>query len=162
MVEGRNQISGDELDMRDDCSESIRFLFEPSSGSIEYATRSGREWLTPERRRFIEKIVDEADGDDTTRLRRDGYQVVLHSMFGALGHRLLVTVSENDDVSEAADVLTERQLEVAEYAASGATGPEIADALDVEPSTIYDHLQKIYDRLEIGSRAELTRAVLGN
>lgn len=148
----------------EECTTPVQFLFEPSSGSVEYATRNGRTWLTPERRQMVAELVDDAefDGTEALRVRREGTRFALFPMMGALGWRVLVTVSneETPPRTAASEKLTERQLEVAKCAAAGDTGPEIAEQLGVEPSTVYDHLRKIYDRLDISSRAELTRAVL--
>ena len=155
----------DSFDASDEPAARVRFLYEPSSGSVEYATEDAREWLDPERRRLVGRLLDDLDLDASDRacLRHDGLRFEFDAMFGALGSRLLITVSTcSADGPPPADLLTDRQLEVAECAASGATGPEIAETLGVKPSTVYDHLQKIYDRLQIGSRAELTRAIVGD
>ena len=55
--------------------------------------------------------------------------------------------------------LTEAQRQVAELAAGGATVREMAAELERSPHTIKTHLRAIYDRLGIGSRVELTRAL---
>ena len=54
--------------------------------------------------------------------------------------------------------LSRRQLEVARLVALGMTNTEIAARLRVSPRTVASHLDHIYDRLGIGSRAALTRA----
>lgn len=163
MTNHSSHVAGADIEAMDGRPNPIRFLFEPSSGSIEYATPSGRAWLTTTRRKTVADLVDRADFEDNTafHVHRDGVRFGLFPMDGALGRRVLVTIAEVDDEPPAAsESLTDRQLEVAEYAASGATAPEIADELGVEPPTVYEHLQNIYERLEIGSRAELTRVVL--
>lgn len=55
--------------------------------------------------------------------------------------------------------LSSRQLEVARLVALGMTNTEIAAQLRVSPRTVSSHLDHIYDRLGIGSRAALTRAL---
>lgn len=60
--------------------------------------------------------------------------------------------SEADD---GLDVLTPTQLVVAEYAASGSTTVEIAEAMDRSPHTIKTHMKSIYRRLDVRSRLEL-------
>lgn len=53
------------------------------------------------------------------------------------------------------DVLTVRSFEVAELAARGLTTHEVGRLLGVSPNTIKKHLRTIYERLSVGSRAEL-------
>lgn len=55
--------------------------------------------------------------------------------------------------------LSSRQLEVARLVALGLTNTEIAAQLRVSPRTVTSHLDHIYDRLGISSRAALTRAL---
>lgn len=53
--------------------------------------------------------------------------------------------------------LTPRELEVARRVAAGRTNVEIAAELKITRRTVATHLENIYRRLEIGSRAELAR-----
>jgi DNA-binding CsgD family transcriptional regulator len=53
--------------------------------------------------------------------------------------------------------LTPRELEVARLVADGHTNLEIAERLQIGRRTVATHLENIYRRLEIGSRAELAR-----
>ncbi len=55
--------------------------------------------------------------------------------------------------------LSSRQLEVARLVALGMTNTGIAAQLRLSPRTVSSHLDHIYDRLGIGSRAALTRAL---
>lgn len=55
--------------------------------------------------------------------------------------------------------LSPRQLEVARLVATGMTNTEIAAELGLSPRTVTSHLDHIYARLGIGSRAALTRAL---
>lgn len=52
-------------------------------------------------------------------------------------------------------LLTPRQLEVAELAATGVTVETVADALEVTSSTVKYHLREVYRRLGVETRAEL-------
>jgi len=51
--------------------------------------------------------------------------------------------------------LTERQLEIAKLVCQGLTNPAIAKRLGIRTRTVTSHLDHIYNRLGIGSRAEL-------
>ncbi len=55
----------------------------------------------------------------------------------------------------AASPLTGRQLEVARLVCKGLTNPAIAERLGIRTRTVTSHLDHIYNRLGIGSRAEL-------
>ncbi len=55
--------------------------------------------------------------------------------------------------------LSPREWEVAKLVATGATNVKIAGALFISPSTVSTHLERIYGRLEIHSRAELAALV---
>lgn len=52
--------------------------------------------------------------------------------------------------------LTAREREVARLVVSGSSNPEVAAALSISPATVQDHLKKIFAKLGVGSRHELT------
>lgn len=56
--------------------------------------------------------------------------------------------------------LSARQIEVACMVAKGLRSAEIADALGIRTKTVHSHLNQIYVRLGINSRASLTRLVV--
>lgn len=56
--------------------------------------------------------------------------------------------------------LSARQLEVSRLVANGLTNAAIAEALGISPRTVTSHLDHIYGRLGIGSRAALTRWIV--
>jgi DNA-binding NarL/FixJ family response regulator len=56
-------------------------------------------------------------------------------------------------------VLSGREAEVARLVAEGLSNVAVAERLFISPRTVTSHLERIYRRLEIGSRAELTRYV---
>jgi len=56
--------------------------------------------------------------------------------------------------------LSARQLEVSQQVAKGMTNAEIAARLGISPRTVTSHLDHIYGRLGIGSRAALTRWIV--
>ena len=56
--------------------------------------------------------------------------------------------------------LSARQLDVARLVARGLTSAEIAEELGIRTRTVTSHLDHIYDRLGISSRAALTRLIV--
>jgi DNA-binding CsgD family transcriptional regulator len=53
-----------------------------------------------------------------------------------------------------------RELQIARLVAQGLTNPQIAERLGVKPRTVSSHLDNIYARLKISSRAALTRYII--
>jgi two-component system nitrate/nitrite response regulator NarL len=49
--------------------------------------------------------------------------------------------------------LSRREAQVLRFLADGLSAPQIAAELDVAPSTVKTHLQRLYDRLEVSDRA---------
>lgn len=57
--------------------------------------------------------------------------------------------------------LTPRQQEIAQLVAEGLSNPEIALRLALRPRTVTSHLEAVFAKLEIRSRTELTRLIVG-
>ncbi len=55
--------------------------------------------------------------------------------------------------------LTPREAEVAREVATGRTNAAVAERLGIKPRTVATHLERIYAKLELSSRAQLIRAV---
>ncbi len=52
------------------------------------------------------------------------------------------------------DPLSEREIEVLRYLATGMTNPQIADELVIAVSTVHSHCKSIYSKLSVHSRWE--------
>lgn len=57
------------------------------------------------------------------------------------------------------DALTPREAQVAREVARGGSNKDVAERLGIKPRTVAAHLEHTFAKLDIGSRAELTRLV---
>jgi DNA-binding CsgD family transcriptional regulator len=140
------------------CTAPADILFNLESRSVDFASESSREWLSSEWMESLEQVIAHAErgGCFPAAVILNGRQFRVVRMLGNCGLRYLLTAEAIDlPVVNPTAALTPRQREVAEYAAAGATNPEIAKALDLSVYTVNDHIRAIYERLSIGSRAEL-------
>lgn len=62
---------------------------------------------------------------------------------------------------EKMEVLSDRENEVLQYLAKGLLYKEIADILLISPSTVRQHIHKIYNKLHVQNRAEAINRMLG-
>jgi DNA-binding NarL/FixJ family response regulator len=60
---------------------------------------------------------------------------------------------------ETVDELTTQETQVARLAAQGRTNPEIAALLFLSPRTVEYHLHKVFAKLGISSRSQLSQAL---
>ncbi len=60
------------------------------------------------------------------------------------------------------DMLTEREKEIVLWITRGLSFKEVAKKLEVAPSTVSNHLYRIYRKLGVTSRTELARIMLGS
>ncbi|MGI5491256.1 helix-turn-helix domain-containing protein [Microtetraspora malaysiensis] len=58
--------------------------------------------------------------------------------------------------------LSERERQIATLAGSGLTNREIAQRLYLSPKTVEAHLARIFAKLDVRSRVELTRRLAGD
>jgi DNA-binding NarL/FixJ family response regulator len=68
--------------------------------------------------------------------------------------RLIERAQESNSAASAGFGLTRRELEVLQLLGSGARAPEIAAELGISPKTVSSHLQSIFRKLNVHSRAQ--------
>jgi DNA-binding CsgD family transcriptional regulator len=78
---------------------------------------------------------------------------------GAQGFAARARAEADRTGTRTATQLTSSELRVAELAAKGGTNREIAEALFISPKTVEANLARIYRKLDIGRRAELSAAL---
>jgi DNA-binding NarL/FixJ family response regulator len=104
------------------------------------------------------------------RRRRDAREVLTeaHGMFTAMGALAFAERSARElgatgtaarpGGDEARDRLTEREQQIASFACDGLTNAEIGTRLFISPRTVEYHLSKVFSKLGIRSRAQLSDA----
>jgi DNA-binding NarL/FixJ family response regulator len=111
------------------------------SAMLEVPSLEG--WLSSAVRRF---------GQQSTEPPPQGLRISLVRLEGTEPQYLAtVQVPEAGRLEE----LTDRERQVAEFAAAGATSPEIARTLRISQHTVRQHLKEVYRKLAIASRFEL-------
>ena len=139
-------------------TEEGLFAVVSSDGRLEHASRPFAAWLDEERTTYLRQRIRDVD----TGTSRGGIEIAVGAevrvtRLDATGStRYLVNIEHPELLRVRPEYwLTERQLEIAEFAVAGATTSEIADTLDISPHTVKTHLKNAYARLGIGSRTEL-------
>lgn len=78
------------------------------------------------------------------------------AMTRAMASRLLKGMAnDTEDKPTAASDLTEREIEVLQLVAQGATNPQIADALFITVNTVKSHIRHILDKLQLENRTQV-------
>jgi ATP/maltotriose-dependent transcriptional regulator MalT len=111
------------------------------------------EWLRREARR----------AEARTQLR------TAHGMFAAIGMEAFAERARGElaaagetarqRTTDARDMLTPQEAQIAQLARDGLSNPEIAAQLFLSPRTVEWHLRKVFTKLEISSRQQLQRAL---
>lgn len=89
-----------------------------------------------------------------------GHRVRWSRLYGDCGTRYLLHLEPIAPLRLSSSfVLSPTQRELAALAAAGATVAEIAQMKDLAPGTVQAHLRQVYERLGVGTRVELARAL---
>jgi len=84
----------------------------------------------------------------------DGHAVVPPAMLGVLLRSVVERHRREREAMESLEVLTPREREVFELTARGQDRDQIAEKLFISPATARTHLQRVFAKLDIHSRAE--------
>ena len=87
----------------------------------------------------------------------NGRRVLLQALAGPTVTYAATVQGRVSNEHEAREILSPRQLEIAEYAAAGATASEIAEQLLISIHTVRQHIKEVYRRLHVGNRIELSK-----
>ncbi len=103
-------------------------------------------------------LPDDAGFDEITRAVEhllDGHAVVPPAALGTLLRRVVDRRRARSADTAALDSLTPREREVFEHAARGNDNDAVAAALYISPATARTHLQRVFKKLGVHSRAEV-------
>lgn len=111
------------------------------------------EWLRREGRRI--------DARDQLRTAHDMFIAIGMEAFGERARHELLATGERvrKRTVETQDQLTPQELQIARLASDGRTNPEIGTQLFLSRRTVEWHLRKVFDKLEVRSRRELSEAI---
>ena len=132
-------------------------LFERTRLAVELA-RSRLvygEWLRRQNRRIDARAELRATYDTFATMGSDAFANRAHAELLATGEH-----ARKRSV-ETANVLTPRELHVAQLAADGRTNAEIAAELYIGSTTVDYHLRKVFRKLSVTSRRQLKVALSG-
>lgn len=74
--------------------------------------------------------------------------------------RRMMSYFASDDTSDKASKLSEREKEILTFIAKGLKRNEVAALLELSPNTVAAHLKRIYNKLNVSTRAEATLEAL--
>ena len=111
------------------------------------------EWLRRERRRV--------DAREQLRTAHRMFTDMGMEAFGERARRELLATGEvvRERRADTRDALTPQEEQIARFARDGLSNPEIGARLFLSPRTVEWHLRKVFTKLEIRSRHELSSAL---
>jgi DNA-binding CsgD family transcriptional regulator len=114
------------------------------------------EWLRRERRR--------ADARAQLRIAHDMLDTMGIEAFAERARRELLATGETarKRTGETSGQLTAQEAQIARLARDGLSNPEIGTRLFISPRTVKYHLRKVYIKLDVTSRNQLDRVLLGD
>ncbi|MCK6547826.1 LuxR C-terminal-related transcriptional regulator [Myxococcota bacterium] len=139
------------------------YLWMKADGEVELSSAGGRAWLAlpglvDAVRSAVRALDQQKEETRSEVLERAAASIVRLDGDGSV--RYLVTLRPLEPVVlSPLAVLSPAQREIAEFAAAGATVPEISKAVGRSAGTVHTHLRGIYQRLDVSSRVELARAL---
>jgi DNA-binding CsgD family transcriptional regulator len=113
------------------------------------------EWLRRENRRV--------DAREQLRAAYERFNEIGAEAFAERARRELLATGETVPrrTVETRDVLTPQEAQIARMASDRQTNPEIGAKLFISPRTVEYHLRKVFTKLDISSRKELSSALVG-
>jgi DNA-binding CsgD family transcriptional regulator len=112
------------------------------------------EWLRRERRRSEARGQLRAASDLFGRIGAEGFAA------RATRELLATGATARKRAGVATDELTAREAQIARLAGDGLSNPEIGHRLFISPRTVEYHLAKVFQKLDIRSRAQLETAAV--
>ncbi len=91
---------------------------------------------------------------DAIRAVHAGESVLHPSIARKVLNRFTETASGDPRKQKAAEILTDREIEVLQLATQGSSNQEIADKLFLSLRTVQSHLNHIFNKLQVSSRTE--------
>jgi DNA-binding CsgD family transcriptional regulator len=146
-------LIADDAAAEDYYREAIDLLADTRTVQLARAQLLFGEWLRRQKRR--------TDAREQLRVAAETFWAMGANAFAARADRELAATGERGrrrDYDTARD-LTPQESQIGHLAASGATNQEIAAALFLSPNTVDYHLRKVYRKLEITSRRQLSGAM---
>jgi DNA-binding CsgD family transcriptional regulator len=113
------------------------------------------EWLRRQTRRV--------DARQHLRIAHEMLHAIGMTAFAERARRELLATGETvrRRTNDTRDVLTPQEAQIARLAARGETNPEIGARLFISPRTVEYHLRKVFGKLNVSSRRELTGVLPG-